>query len=146
MKIQIREGTIDEVLSVYQSIPEFQNAPAKKAYEQRLFHSTRYLILIACNYTQPIGFKVGYEKDTDGSFYSWMGGVASEYRRHGVAGQLMDVMIQWAKEQGYITLRFKTRNCFKPMLIFGIKRGFDIYGIEPRETLEDYRILLEKKL
>ena len=35
----------------------------------------------------PIGFKVGYERD--GYFYSWMGGVLSDYRKKGVAQNLL---------------------------------------------------------
>jgi hypothetical protein len=32
------------------------------------------------------------------------------------------------------------------MLLFGIKNGFGIIAVEPRETVEEYRILLEKHL
>ncbi len=146
MQIQIREGTIDEVISVYPAIPEFGKAPRKMVYEQRLSAARNHLILVAYEADKPIGFKVGYERDADGSFYSWMGGVAESHRRYGVAGQLLVAMQDWARAQEYRILRFKTRNYLTPMLIFGLKNGFYICGVEPRPTLEDYRILLQKNL
>lgn len=146
MPIQIREGTVEEVLSVYPDIPEFGKAPPKEVYEKRLFSAPNHLILIACAQEKPVGFKVGYVRDADGSFYSWMGGVAESYRRYGIAQQLLEHMQQWAREHGYQRLCFKTRNYLKPMLIFGLKNGFHIYQVEPRDRLEDYRILLQKDL
>ena len=146
MPITIRKGSIEEVLSIYPAIPEFGQAPARETYEQRLFNAPHYLILIAYDQNTPVGFKVGYERDADGSFYSWMGGVAQSHRRYGIAQLLLEQMEHWAKEHSYRVLRFKTRNYLKPMLIFGLKNGFHIYEVEPQPELKDYRILLQKEL
>ncbi len=146
MPITIREGNIEEVLSLYPFIPEFGQPPAREMYEQRLFKARHHLILIAYDQNTPVGFKVGYERDADGSFYSWMGGVAQSHRRFGIAQLLLEAMELWAKERGYHVLRFKTRNYLKPMLIFGLKNGFHIYELEPQPELKDYRILLQKEL
>jgi hypothetical protein len=32
------------------------------------------------------------------------------------------------------------------MLIFALSNGFSITGVEPMETLEEYRIVLKKKI
>ena len=95
---------------------------------------------------KPVGFKTGYQRDADGSFYSWMGGVAELYRRHGIALQLAQTMEHWAIENGYHTLRFTTRNRHRAMLLFALSNGFFITGVSPREALEEYRIYLEKRL
>jgi len=145
-RIKIQEGTIENILTVYPAIPEFTDPPDQAAYERRLVHAPKHLILIAFDGNLPVGFKAGYERETDGSFYSWMGGVAYSHRRFGIAQRLLDTMQLWASERGYHTLRFKTRNHLKNMLMFGLKNGFYIYNVEPREQLEDYRILLQKSL
>ena len=145
MKIDIRTGSIAEVVALSRQIPEFDTPHGEDEYRKRLTEK-RYLILIAYMENQAAGFKVGYEKESDGSFYSWMGAVLPAYREAGVAKALALVQEDWAREQGYAKIRFKTRNRHKTMLLFGIKNGFQIVAIEPRDTIAEYRILLEKNL
>ena len=54
-------------------IPEF-NSPYKiEEYKKRC--AGKHLALIAEIDNQPVGFKVGYDRFNNGSFYSWMSGV-----------------------------------------------------------------------
>ena len=145
-QIQIREGQLEDVLQIYPEIPEMQNPHGLDEYRKRLLAAPRYLLLVAYDEEKPVGFKCGYERDSDGSFYSWMGGVAQSYRRYGIARQLAQTMESWAKEKGYASIRFKTRNSLKPMLLFALSNGFDIVKIDPKEQVADYRITLEKQL
>jgi GNAT superfamily N-acetyltransferase len=142
----IRPGIIDEILAIYPFIPELENPHGREEYERRLFGAPNYLLLIAEAHGKPIGFKTGYQREADGSFYSWMGGVAEPYRRHGIAQKLAQTMEVWATDQGYHTLRFTTRNRHKAMLIFALSNGYFITGVSPRERLDEYRIYLEKRL
>ncbi len=145
-QIVIRQGSIEDCLLISSKIPEFADGQyGLEDYKKRLLN-TKNLILTAFHEANPIGFKVGYERDNDGSFYSWMGGVLPEYRQLKIAKQLADCQEDWAKKQGYSAITFKTRNYLKPMLIFGIKNGFHIESIEPKDKLEDYRIFLRKRL
>jgi ribosomal protein S18 acetylase RimI-like enzyme len=145
MTLEIYEGTIDEAVEISKKIPEFDNPYSKKEYEKRLFN-TKHLILIAKLDDELVGFKVGYEKDKDGSFYTWMGGVIPKHRRKGIAEKLAERQEQWAKKQGYNKIKLKTRNKFKEMLIFSLSRGFKIIEIEKKGQINDYRIILEKNL
>ncbi len=145
-RIKIQEGTIENILTVYPAIPEFTDPPDQAAYERRLFHAPKHLILIAFDGNLPVGFKAGYERETDGSFYSWMGGVLPAYRQHHVAKQLANVQEAWAKENDYHTIKFKTRNRHKAMLLFALKNGFQIITVEPKENIAEYRISLQKDL
>ncbi len=145
MRIQIKTGSIAELVTISRQIPEFTDPHGKEEYEKRL-SGKKYLILVAYIDNQAVGFKVGYNKEDDTSFYSWMGGVLPAYRKAGVAKQLADVQETWAKENGFTSIRFKTRNKHKAMLMFAIKNGFQITAVEPREVLAEYRILLEKYL
>lgn len=145
-KITIREGSIADCLTISEGIPEFSDGKyGYEVYQQRL-SGTRHLILVAFDGTKPVGFKVGYQKDQDGSFYSWMGGVLPDYRRLKIAKQLADIQEDWAKKNGYGAITFKTRNYLKPMLVFGLSNGFYIQSVEPQPRLEDYRIILRKEL
>lgn len=145
MNYQIRPGQLDEVVYVQASVPELNKPYGKAEYERRLAQ-VPHLILIALAEGQPVGFKVGYERDSDGSFYSWMGGVSSLHRRRGIAQLLADEMEHWCRQRGYVSLRFKTRNRHKAMLLFGLHNGFRIIGFEAQADADEHRIWLEKKL
>ena len=93
-----------------------------------------------------MGFKVGYDRDQDGSYYSWLGGVMPAFRRKGVALALAEAQEAWAKEQGFQSIRFKTRNRHKNMLHFALSRGFNIVGFEAHEDIGESRIWLEREL
>ena len=142
---KIRTGSINEVVAISQQIPEFNNPYPKETYEARLT-GVPHLILVAEYEGKGVGFKVGYDRDKDSSFYSWMGGVLPDHRRAKLARRLAEQQEAWAKEQGYKRIRFKTRNKLKAMQIFAISRGFDIIGLFPEEDLGEYRILMEKQL
>ena len=154
MHFHIRQSDIPTVVALSKQIPEFFNPNEAAEYEKRL-KGVPHLILVAytTDSTKPntlksgeraIGFKVGYERD--GYFYSWMGGVLSAYRRYGIAKALADEQEIWAKEQGYDSITFKTRNQHKGMLIFALKNGFNIIGFKEKESVETNRILLRKVL
>ncbi|MFC0181340.1 Ribosomal protein S18 acetylase RimI [Pseudarcicella hirudinis] len=146
MKIEVKTGTIEDILNIQEQIPEFKNPHSLAEYERRFSETKAFMILIAEADGILAGFKAGYQKEEDGSFYSWMGAVQPGYRRLGIAKLLADEMEERAKVLGYTSIKFKTRNSHKSMLIFGISNGFNIIGIEEREIAEENRILLEKQL
>lgn len=142
----IREGTIAECVEISEKIPEFSTGNYNKlAYIQRL-SNTQYLILVAEKDQEVVGFKVGYDRYKDGSFYTWLGGVLPEYRKDRIASQLANEQEKWASEQGFRSILLKTRNRFKAMLIFALKNNFLIENIEIKENIEDNRIVLRKML
>lgn len=102
------------------------------------------LAVVAEENGQIKGFKLGYE-DSDGMFYSWLGGVHPAAQQRGIAAQLMKAQHQWCKEKGYLRVRTIGRNIRKAMLIVNLKAGFDIM-----ETFTDakgrHKILFEKQL
>ena len=120
---QIKNGSIEEAINISMRLPEFHNPHQKEVYEERL-GSKKHLILIAYKNEEPIGFKVGYERDD--TFYSWMGGVLPNFRKSGVAKKLATVQEDWARKNGFQTITFKTRNRLKGMLIFALKNNFNL--------------------
>jgi len=69
-----------------------------------------------------------------------------DFRKKGIARALADDMETWLRARNYHTLRMKTHNQFRNMLLFAIGNNFQITGVEQRENIAENRILLEKKL
>lgn len=142
--ITIQFADTETIVQLSASIPEF-DAPYSPAEFHRRLSATPHLILIAYADDQPVGFKVGYARSST-VFYSWMGGVLPAFRRLGVAATLADAQEDWARQNGYAMVELKTRNRYKAMLCFALNRGFDITGIEVKDSLREMRIFLQKKL
>ena len=140
----IRKGTVDEIHEVISLIPEFVDPYSKEAFENRLSGGNS-LVLIAEKEHKPVGFKCGYEKNST-VFYSWMGGVLPEYRRKGVAKDLLNRMESWCRIKGYEKLLLKTLNRHKNMLLFSIKNDFNILEVETSNKDPQLRIWLAKNL
>jgi ribosomal protein S18 acetylase RimI-like enzyme len=144
-EIKIRNGSISEVVDLSRKVPEFFQPYSEKTYEERLTN-TQYLILIAEIDGNLAGFKVGYQRYSHDIFYSWMGGVLSEYRRKGIATKLANEQETWAKNRGYTKVVFKTRNRLTKMIHFGLNRGFMIVDLIKKGKVGDYRLVMEKVL
>lgn len=91
-----------------------------------------------------VALKIGYEKDT-GHFYSWLGGVAPDYRSKGLGRKLMHKQHEWCLEHGYKLISTKTMNRWKTMLLMNIQEGFEIQGTQ-LDRKGQLKILMIKKL
>ena len=143
-KVVIIESTLAETLELGKKIPEFNPPFLTLAAAEEKLKNLQTLFLVAKINDEIAGFKAGYEK-TD-SFYSWLGGVFPKFRRMGVAKALANYQEAWAKANGYTAITFKTRNCHRNMILFGIKNGFQIIDFQPKAEIEQHRILLRKSL
>jgi GNAT superfamily N-acetyltransferase len=77
---------------------------------------------------EPVGFFVGFELKPS-IFFTWFYGVVPEYRRIGIASQLMEAVHDWVREQKYDSVRFECHNQHRPILHLGIAKEYDIVGI-----------------
>lgn len=146
MEIDIRETDLKTICEITTRIPEFNSPHGYHEYESRL-RGRKCLLLGAFHQDQCIGFKVGYDRHSNGSFYSWMGGVLPPFRKHSVAKRLAAFQEAWAMRNGYDRIIFKTRNRHKAMLIFALSNGFHITDVQrDGYTIDEYRIILQKKL
>lgn len=143
--ITIREGSLEEVYSVHIRIPEFDGNGSLELYQDRL-NGKLHLPLVAEINGELVGFKVGYESDQPKVFYSWMGGIVPGYRNCGIATALADFQDQWTRSQGFKKVFFKTLNRLPPMINFGLQRNFKIMEVIRKESIDEYRIVMMKKL
>ena len=119
--------------------------PVSPKVVERIGSKPRFLLLLALGDTgEPIGYKAGYEVEP-GVFYSWIGGVLPACRGRGVAQALMQKQHDWCIENGYKTVRTKTMNRWRNMLLLNIRNGFDVVGtVTGADGI--LRIILEKNL
>ncbi len=142
--MKIREGSLSEVVTVVSEIDEFIVKENEQSLAQRL-EGKRHLILVAEQQGQILGFKIGYELDSE-TFYSWFGGVSPKARNLGVAQKLLDVQESWVIETGYQQLKVKSRNQFPAMLRLLLRNNYLIENFEPYEPLLESRIHFMKQL
>ena len=142
--IHICEGSFQECVDLSSKIPEF-NSPYKiEEYKKRC--AGKYLALIAEIDNQSVGFKIGYDRHNDGSFYGWMGGVLPKFRRMGVAYSLANFQEEWVAENGFSSIILKTRQKHDEMIVFSFNRGFIITEETQITPAEETRIWMKKSL
>lgn len=139
----IREGTIEEVFGVFCEIPELD---AYLSFSEMVEHVKEpYLALVYEMAGELVGFKLGYKK-AGGVFYSWLGGVKPNYRKHGIAKKLLIRQEEWVKANGYKRIEVKSMNCYPAMLRLLIGQGYQIYDITDAGDEERERIYFKKVL
>ncbi|MEZ8240599.1 GNAT family N-acetyltransferase [Vibrio splendidus] len=144
MSAIVREGSLEEVVSVVEQITEFARKESVASLSERLAGKTS-LILVAEEAGVLLGFKIGYELD-ENTFYSWFGGVSPLARNKGVAQAQLDAQEQWAQEQGYKQLKVKSRNQFPAMLRLLLRNGYLIEKFEEKEDINAHRIHFLKQI
>jgi GNAT superfamily N-acetyltransferase len=103
------------------------------------------LRLIARVSDRPVGFFLGFElKPT--VYFGWFYGVIPEFRRQGIASQLMDAVHAWARQNEYESVRFECHNQHRPMLHLAIALGYDIVGIRWDPDRGENLVIFEKVL
>ena len=91
-----------------------------------------------------VGFKLGYQR-RPGRFYSWLGGVVPEFRGRNIATELLCRQHRWARRAGFDSVRTKTTNQWRGMLILNLEQGFDVIGTH-RDGRGETKVMLEKDL
>lgn len=145
MSVNYRSGTLEECVQVVELIDEFAEKETVESLSARLEGKQSYLIQVAQEEGQLLGFKIGYQLD-DETFYSWFGGVSPLARNKGVAQSLLEQQEAWARQQGYKYLKVKSRNQFPSMLRLLIRNGYLIDNYEQKRPLIESRIHFLKSL
>ena len=114
-------------------------------FNRRYLGRHNVLQMVARVEDRPVGFFLGFElKPT--VFFAWFYGVVPECRRQGIASQLMEAVHEWAKENGYESMRFECHNQHRPMLHLAIALEYDIVGIRWDPDRGDNLVIFEKVL
>ena len=134
---------LPEIVRLYNQI--FRPARDLESFRRRYRGRYNILQMLARLGEQPVGFFLGFElKPT--VFYAWFYGVAPDYRRQGIASQLMDAVHSWAAQNDYHAIRFECHNQHRPMLHLAIAKEYDIVGIRWDPDRGENLVLFEKSL
>jgi predicted GNAT superfamily acetyltransferase len=132
---------LKEILKVYQLVFE----DYKLDFFKERIHQKKEVLIGLCYFQETlIGFKIGYLYNHD-TLYSWVGGVLPNYRKQGIAQQLLTQQHTIAIKKGYKKIRTKSMNKFKPMIILNLKNGFDITQVYTNDSNQT-KIVFEKDL
>ncbi|MCS6114012.1 GNAT family N-acetyltransferase [Shewanella baltica] len=134
-----------QLIELSKQIPELDRPLTSEVLNQRL-QGKKCLILVAYVEGELAGFKLGYEQE-EAIFYSWLGGVASDFRRLGLAQSLLEYQETWACRQGYNHIQVKTMNRFPAMLNLLISNQYLITELnaDPK-SLVDHKLYLRKSI
>ncbi len=131
------------IVDLYNQI--YRPARDVESFQRRFRGRYNVLQMLARLGDLPVGFFLGFELKPV-VFFAWFYGVMHDYRRQGIASQLMDAAHSWAKLQGYEYIRFECHNQHRPMLHLAIDLGYDIVGIRWDADRADNLVIFDKYL
>ena len=141
--IVVDDKLLPQAVEIYNAI--FRPKREVDFFKRRFMGRYNVLTLLARLDNRPVGFWVGFELKP-GMFYHWLGGVLPDFRRQGIARQLAEAQMSWAKDHGYEYLRGECMNHQREFIHFAVLLGFDIVGIRWDSTHADNLIVFEKNL
>ncbi len=119
---------------------------ADAAYFARRFAARHnVLTLLARVGDRPVGFWIGFELKP-GVFYHWLGAVASDVRRGGIAQQLQEAMESWARENEYEYVRTECLNAQREFVHFAVAGGYNVVGVRWDSMHSENLVIFEKGL
>jgi GNAT superfamily N-acetyltransferase len=131
------------IVGLYNQI--FRPARDIDSFRRRYLGRYNVLQLLATVREKPVGFFLGFELKPD-TYFAWFYGVLPDFRRHGVATQLMEAAHDWARQHGYDVMRVECHNHHRPLLHLSIELGYDIVGIRWDAGRGDNLVIFEKAL
>ncbi len=136
-------GEYELIRDLYNQV--FRPARDLAYFQRRLEHHPHKLMMVAELDGRPVGFGCGYELRPT-TYYSWLYGVLPEFRRLGIASQLLAAEQAWAMDHKYEMARFECYNQHRPMLLLAVKNGYDIVGIRWDSHTANNLVIFEKHL
>lgn len=112
-------------------------------FAARVGEKRKPMALTARDGDRVVGFKLGYERTRE-EFYSWLGGVLPDYRRRGIAAELLKRQHAWCVDTGYPTVTTEVVNRNVAMLKLNLDHGFMIVGTRADDN--GLKVLLSKQL
>lgn len=99
-----------------------------QSLQWRLQRMPEASVFFASHEDRVIGFKIGYAL-SDRKYYSWLGGVDPDFRRLGIAGQLMSHQHAWLCAAGFAVVETRTHQDNHAMVQVNLRAGFSVCGM-----------------
>lgn len=101
-------------------------------------------LLVAYDGQKEVGFKLGYCIQDQQKFFSWLGGVDSEYRRRGIAQDLLNAQERYVRSLSLKAIYFTTFDRFPEMITFGKKNHYAL--VKTAQDGNEIKYWYEKQL
>ena len=137
----LEENIFQEAANLYSEI--FKDADLD-FFKHRIEQQPKLFSILGYHNEKLIGFKIGYPYD-ENTFYSWIGGVLPKHQQKGMANHMAELQEKYAVSKGFIKLRTKSMNAYKPMMILNLKNGFDITKVYTNVKGQT-KVVFEKQL
>ena len=141
--IPVGIGELDTIVELYNEM--FSPNRNREFFQNRFRGRHNVSILVAMLDDRHVGFTIGYELMPT-TFYSWLCGVHPDFRRLGIATQLIKGQQAWAIDHHYSIIRFECQNQHRPMLHVAISEGYDLVGIRWDTATGDNVVIFERDL
>ena len=141
--VVVGEGELTLVAELYNQV--FIPQQEVEFLRRRLAGRYQSLILVANMDGRPVGFDLSFELKPS-TWLSWLIGVLPDYRRAGIATQLVAAEHAWARDHQYTRLRYECHNRHRAMLHLALAMEYDIVGIRWDPDRQDNMIVFEKDL
>ena len=141
--IPVGVGELDTIVELYNQI--FSPSQDKEFLQNRFRGRHNVSMLVAMLDERHVGFTIGFELMPT-TFFSWMCGVLPDFRRLGIATQLIQGQQAWADDHHYAIIRFECQNQHRPMLHVAITEGYDLVGIRWDTATGNNVVIFEKDL
>ena len=139
----VGQDDLPVIVELYNQI--FRPGRDLDSFRRRYLGRYNVLQMVARLGDRPVGFFLGFELKPN-MFFAWLYGVLPDFRRQGIASQLMEAVHSWARMHEYDTIRFECHNQHRPMLHLAIALGYDIVGIRWDPDRGDNLVIFEKVL
>jgi len=141
--VAVGPGEIGLIGELYNQV--FTPQQDEQFFRRRFQGRHNVSMLVALLDERPVGFIVGFELMPT-TYFSWVCGVLADFRRTGVATQLMQAQQGLAQDHHYGTIRFECQNQHRPMLHVAIREGYDLVGIRWDPSTASNVVIFEKDL
>lgn len=145
LEYELRQGHPDPaLLSELEEISD-QLFPGEACpLAERLALRAGVVVQLVRHQGRAVAFKIACT-DAPSRLHSWRGGVLPDWRRRGLARELIRRQHRWARDQGFREITMATRNRTRGMLLLAIQEGFDVTGVR-LSGQDEPLILLRKRL
>lgn len=140
---RINPTDLDTITHLYNSI--FRPERSQDWIERHLQSRRNVLVQVARIGSDAVGFYIGMELRPT-THQGWIVGVVPEMRRAGIGTQLLVAAADWAKTEGYRSIRFEVPNTVRSVLQFSIAEGYDITGVRYDHDLATNLVIFERVL
>lgn len=141
--VPVGAGELKLVTELYNEV--FSPRQEEEFFKRRFQGRHNVSMMVAMVDDRPVGFTVGFEL-MPSTYYSWLCGVVADFRRTGIATQLIQAQQAWAQDHHYSIIRFECQNQHRPMLHVAITEGYDLIGVRWDTATGENVVIFERDL